>query len=434
MDLPTYTNIWRIEKRLYKLYDLRLPMPLPLVQIGVFVGVFLPWILLLRFIGIPFHTPWHVLYLVPPGVLTWLATRPVIEGKRLTELLLSHTRYLTEPRTWCRLTPIREPREVVVVARVWRQADGTTDALSRAERSAVTPAAQTREAQGRGRHVGSNAPSPVPSPARATPRTVGGPPLGSSAESGPARAAGPRPLQEYATHSGLDSGTGGQGGLGVPAGFGAQVHAAPSAASAWRPRTRRNISHEPDMAVEPEPMSDGASDPYSQQAEPPPAMRLPDAPRVPGPRPDGERGLPDAPDSTAVAGSPALGARTTEPAEHAQSDQSGTAAGSAKRGVASGVRRPGAPMEVWKAIAPREQAPADGPARRSDVPVAETPGPEIPAVPGAFGASDTATEGQVQAGEAEPEPRQAEHPAGETARAEGPAAPGAGRPLRGGAS
>ena len=29
MDLPTYTNIWRIEKRLYKLYDFRLPMPLP---------------------------------------------------------------------------------------------------------------------------------------------------------------------------------------------------------------------------------------------------------------------------------------------------------------------------------------------------------------------------------------------------------------------
>ena len=35
VDLPTYTNIWRIEKRLYKLYDLRLPMPLPIVWIGV---------------------------------------------------------------------------------------------------------------------------------------------------------------------------------------------------------------------------------------------------------------------------------------------------------------------------------------------------------------------------------------------------------------
>ena len=29
MELPTYTNIWKIEKRLYKLYDFRLPMPLP---------------------------------------------------------------------------------------------------------------------------------------------------------------------------------------------------------------------------------------------------------------------------------------------------------------------------------------------------------------------------------------------------------------------
>ncbi|GAA2421424.1 hypothetical protein GCM10010191_36050 [Actinomadura vinacea] len=136
MDLPTYTNIWRIEKRLYKLYDLRLPMPLPLVQIGVFAGVFVPWIVLLRFIGIPFESPWHVLYIVPPGVLTWLATRPVIEGKRLTELLLSHTRYLSEPRTWCRLTPIREPREAVVVARVWRrpQAPAPVAAPERAPR------------------------------------------------------------------------------------------------------------------------------------------------------------------------------------------------------------------------------------------------------------------------------------------------------------
>ncbi|MEU6752949.1 conjugal transfer protein, partial [Spirillospora sp. NPDC046719] len=145
MDLPTYTNIWRIEKRLYKLYDLRLPMPLPLVQIGVFLGVFVPWILLLRFVGIPFKSPWHVLYIVPPGVLTWLATRPVIEGKRLTELLLSQTRYLAEPRTWCRLTPIREPREVVVVARVWRRAEAPAP-VAAPERAAVKSRRRARKA------------------------------------------------------------------------------------------------------------------------------------------------------------------------------------------------------------------------------------------------------------------------------------------------
>ncbi|GGQ21000.1 TcpE family conjugal transfer membrane protein [Streptosporangium pseudovulgare] len=122
MDLPTYTNIWRIEKRLYKLYDLRLPMPLPIVWIGVFVGVAVPWSLLLALLGLPFDAPWHVVYIVPPGVVTWLSTRPVIESKRLTELLQSQTRYIGEPRTWCRMAPVAEPAEITLTGKVWRAA------------------------------------------------------------------------------------------------------------------------------------------------------------------------------------------------------------------------------------------------------------------------------------------------------------------------
>ncbi|MEU6717820.1 TcpE family conjugal transfer membrane protein [Nonomuraea sp. NPDC046802] len=120
MDLPTYTNIWRIEKRLYKLYDLRLPMPLPIVWIGVFVGVFVPWSLLLVLVGVPVEMPWHVLFLVPPGIVTWLSTRPVIEGKRLTELLESQLRYLGQPKAWYRLSPTSEPETVTFSGRVWR--------------------------------------------------------------------------------------------------------------------------------------------------------------------------------------------------------------------------------------------------------------------------------------------------------------------------
>jgi len=47
------------------------------------------------------------LYVLPPGLLTWLTTRPVIESKRLPELLESQIRYLAEPRVWCRLAPLR---------------------------------------------------------------------------------------------------------------------------------------------------------------------------------------------------------------------------------------------------------------------------------------------------------------------------------------
>ena len=120
MDLPTYTNIWRIEKRLYKLYDFRLPMPLPINWIAVFAGITIPYIILLIAVGLPFNHNLVWLYVLPPGVLTWLTTRPVIENKRLPELVESQARYLMEPRTWVRLAPLSEKDQMVLTARVWR--------------------------------------------------------------------------------------------------------------------------------------------------------------------------------------------------------------------------------------------------------------------------------------------------------------------------
>ena len=66
MGLPTYTNIWRIEKRLYKLYDFRLPAPLPITWI-----VFLPgsrirmWFSWLR-LDCRLTTTWYGYMCYPP--------------------------------------------------------------------------------------------------------------------------------------------------------------------------------------------------------------------------------------------------------------------------------------------------------------------------------------------------------------------------------
>ena len=136
MDLPTYTNIWRIEKRLYKLYDFRLPMPIPVGQIAVFAAIAVPYVVILKMAGLPFSHTLLWLYILPPGALAWLVTRPVLEGKRLPELVVSQVRYLNEPRTWCRMAPLAERDEITVIARVWRRPSSAMVAVSQ---SAVAP-------------------------------------------------------------------------------------------------------------------------------------------------------------------------------------------------------------------------------------------------------------------------------------------------------
>jgi len=70
VDLPTYTNIWRIEKRLYKIYDFRLPIPLPIGQIAVFVAVTVPYVMTLVTVGLPLDHRLFWLYILPPVVVT----------------------------------------------------------------------------------------------------------------------------------------------------------------------------------------------------------------------------------------------------------------------------------------------------------------------------------------------------------------------------
>src|SRR5215469_1248818 len=98
-------------------------MPLPIGQIAVFAAIAVPYVVILKVIGLPFSHTLLWLYILPPAVLAWLITRPVLEGKRLPELVVSQVRYLGEPRTWCRMAPLTEKEEITVVARVWRRLD-----------------------------------------------------------------------------------------------------------------------------------------------------------------------------------------------------------------------------------------------------------------------------------------------------------------------
>src|SRR6266702_4051714 len=191
VDLPTYTSIWRIEKRLYKLYDFRLPMPLPIGQVTVFVAIAVPYVVLLTMLGLPFNHTLIWLYILPPGLATWLVTRPVLESKRLPELIRSQWRYLAEPRVLCRMALLTERDVVVVTGRVWRPRAGrptvAAAAAAQAEFGPAQPPGEAAEAPawtratddvparpgrrrlGPGRSRAASAPAATPAPAAATP-------------------------------------------------------------------------------------------------------------------------------------------------------------------------------------------------------------------------------------------------------------------------
>ncbi len=107
MKLRTYTGLWQVEKRIYKFYDINLPYPVTVKQIGLFFGSLIPWMILMAVIGVPFAPPFgHVIWLAPPIGIAWFANQPVAEGKNLVEYAASQVLYFLGHRLYAALSPV----------------------------------------------------------------------------------------------------------------------------------------------------------------------------------------------------------------------------------------------------------------------------------------------------------------------------------------
>jgi MinD-like ATPase involved in chromosome partitioning or flagellar assembly len=294
VELPTYTSIWRIEKRLYKLYDFRLPMPLPVGQIAVFAAITVPYVILLTLFGLPFSHTLFWLYVLPPGVLTWLATRPVLESKRLPELIISQVRYIGEPSAWCRMTPHVEKDEMIVTGRVWRR-DRTRPAVEpqAVPDMPVVPAAEPTAVPAVARPGERARPRPVPAaaPGQATGRVRAPATAGPGRAGGAVPGAGPPPGVRATAAPGGPGGTNGHGS--APAAFGASGRStAPAPARAPAPASPPAAAAPAGSPAPGGPQAPAAAGPpaaaaHAPAAPPPPAREAP-APgstRAPGPPP-----------------------------------------------------------------------------------------------------------------------------------------------------
>ena len=122
MQLRTYTGLWKVEKRLYKFYDIALPYPVSIKQVGVFIAAVIPWFMLMSLFRVPLGTPiGFLVWVAPPIAVAWYSNRPIAEGKGLWDYGLSQVRYFFGPKSYAALTPIPpKPQARHLRGEVWR--------------------------------------------------------------------------------------------------------------------------------------------------------------------------------------------------------------------------------------------------------------------------------------------------------------------------
>jgi hypothetical protein len=119
VDLVTYTSVFRIERRLYKVFDIELPRPVSLVQASSFVAVIALMLLVGPVVGLTFSQSTAWLYIAVSAIVSFLASQPIVDAKRPHELVASRVRFLFEPKELYRLRERREPATLRFRATVW---------------------------------------------------------------------------------------------------------------------------------------------------------------------------------------------------------------------------------------------------------------------------------------------------------------------------
>lgn len=124
MELRTYTTLWKLERKLYRINDLALPVAISYKQLGILAAFAVPWSGIILLLHLPLPGSWtFALWLMPIIFVAMFANKPIIENKTGLELLVSGSRFLVQSKTYARMRPFSQADLVVVRGEVWRDVE-----------------------------------------------------------------------------------------------------------------------------------------------------------------------------------------------------------------------------------------------------------------------------------------------------------------------
>jgi TcpE family len=122
LELPTYTRLFEVERKLYKIFDVELPRPVGMLEALAFLSTGLVIALVMALLGQGISADNAFLYVVPPGVAAWLASQQfdVTDAKRPHVWALAQLKYLVEPRHLTRMEANKEPHRMRIEQEFWQ--------------------------------------------------------------------------------------------------------------------------------------------------------------------------------------------------------------------------------------------------------------------------------------------------------------------------
>ncbi|MBA4549180.1 conjugal transfer protein [Thermoactinomyces intermedius] len=112
-QIRVYNQVFRIEKTVYSIQGIHLPLPVSYRQMAFFVGALIVMVILNKFPPVSWIDFFLVKFVGIPALVSWFFTRKTLDGKAPHRFIIRWIEHFFSPHHFARYKEIEKPRDHV---------------------------------------------------------------------------------------------------------------------------------------------------------------------------------------------------------------------------------------------------------------------------------------------------------------------------------
>lgn len=110
-QIRVYNQVFRIEKTVYSIQGVSLPLPVSYRQMAFFVGTLVIMVFLNRFPPFNWVDYFLIKFVAIPAAVAWFFTRKTLDGKAPHRFILRYIEHAFSPHFFARYQEIEQPKK-----------------------------------------------------------------------------------------------------------------------------------------------------------------------------------------------------------------------------------------------------------------------------------------------------------------------------------